>query len=95
MDAKARKRIEELKKQQQKIAAEIAKLKNKRATVLREIAKKMEDAGIGIDELKSFLGNRQKYRNPETGESWSGRGRKPLWIDKALKAGKKLEDFLA
>ncbi|WP_425126899.1 H-NS histone family protein [Burkholderia cepacia] len=21
-----------------------------------------------------------KYRNPETGETWSGRGRAPVWI---------------
>lgn len=33
-----------------------------------------------------------KYRSP-TGETWAGRGRNPAWLDAALKAGKKLEDF--
>lgn len=35
-----------------------------------------------------------KYRNPETGESWSGRGLKPKWLVMAIEAGKALEDFL-
>ncbi|MCE6959300.1 H-NS histone family protein [Cereibacter sphaeroides] len=28
-----------------------------------------------------------KYRNPETGETWSGRGRRPRWFDAALERG--------
>ena len=34
-----------------------------------------------------------KYRNSETGESWSGRGLKPKWLTAAIAAGKKIEDF--
>jgi DNA-binding protein H-NS len=35
-----------------------------------------------------------KFRNPEPPhETWSGRGRRPLWVSKMLKAGKKLDDF--
>lgn len=34
-----------------------------------------------------------KYRNSETGETWSGRGLKPRWLQNALAAGKSLEDF--
>ena len=30
-----------------------------------------------------------KYRNPKTGETWSGRGRSPAWL-----AGKNRERFL-
>jgi len=30
-----------------------------------------------------------KYRNPETGEQWTGRGRAPRWLD-----GKTKEQFL-
>lgn len=29
-----------------------------------------------------------KYRNPKTGETWSGRGRSPAWIRDALASGK-------
>jgi DNA-binding protein H-NS len=37
-----------------------------------------------------------KYRNPDNvTEIWSGRGRRPLWLDAQLKAGKELELFLA
>lgn len=34
-----------------------------------------------------------KYRNNETGETWSGRGLKPRWLQSALAAGKSLDDF--
>ncbi|MEO5735241.1 MAG: H-NS histone family protein [Rubrivivax sp.] len=34
-----------------------------------------------------------KYRNPASGETWSGRGLKPRWLAAALDSGKKLEDF--
>jgi DNA-binding protein H-NS len=37
-----------------------------------------------------------KYRNPENASQiWSGRGRRPLWLDAQIKAGKELELFLA
>jgi DNA-binding protein H-NS len=34
-----------------------------------------------------------KYRSP-SGETWAGRGARPLWLVAALKKGKKIEDFL-
>lgn len=34
-----------------------------------------------------------KYKDPATGQSWSGRGLKPKWLAKALEEGKKIEDF--
>ena len=34
-----------------------------------------------------------KYRDPSTGETWSGRGLKPKWLAAALESGRKLEDF--
>ncbi len=37
-----------------------------------------------------------KYRCPQTGSTWSGRGVMPIWLKAALRDGsKKLEDFLA
>jgi DNA-binding protein H-NS len=35
-----------------------------------------------------------KYKDPKTGEKWSGRGRTPRWLVKELNAGRKKEDFL-
>jgi DNA-binding protein H-NS len=34
-----------------------------------------------------------KYRNAATGESWSGRGLKPKWLNAALASGRSLADF--
>jgi DNA-binding protein H-NS len=35
-----------------------------------------------------------RYRNPETSETWSGRGKQPRWLVAAIKAGQRMEDFL-
>jgi DNA-binding protein H-NS len=34
-----------------------------------------------------------KYRDPDTGTTWSGRGLHPKWLQAALKSGRKLSDF--
>jgi DNA-binding protein H-NS len=34
-----------------------------------------------------------KYRGP-SGETWAGRGARPVWLVAAIKSGKKLDDFL-
>jgi DNA-binding protein H-NS len=34
-----------------------------------------------------------KYRNPQTGETWAGRGATPRWLRALLRRGRKLEDF--
>ena len=36
-----------------------------------------------------------KYRNPTVpSETWSGRGKQPLWVKEQLQAGRKLDRFL-
>lgn len=72
-------------------------------TKLREV---MEQYGLTADDLndsprearKSTKGKSigkvaAKYKNAETGDTWSGRGLKPKWLKAALDAGKKIEDF--
>ena len=70
----------------------------------KEVAKKVHElaASVGMtpEELlstsrKSRKGNgaAPKYRDPETGKTWAGRGRKPRWMEAALASGKKVEDF--
>lgn len=35
-----------------------------------------------------------KYRNPANAEqTWSGRGKRPKWLEAAIAGGKKIEDF--
>lgn len=35
-----------------------------------------------------------KYRHPDTGETWTGRGKAPRWLSNAEAEGKDREDFL-
>jgi DNA-binding protein H-NS len=34
-----------------------------------------------------------KFRDPATGDTWSGRGLKPKWLSAALASGRQLSDF--
>lgn len=34
-----------------------------------------------------------KYRDPDTGATWSGRGLKPKWLRIAIEGGRQLTDF--
>lgn len=34
-----------------------------------------------------------KYRDPASGQTWTGRGLKPKWLQAALASGKSLDDF--
>jgi DNA-binding protein H-NS len=35
-----------------------------------------------------------KYRHPETGETWAGRGARPRWLAAEMKKGRKPDKFL-
>ncbi|MGA1018470.1 MAG: H-NS family nucleoid-associated regulatory protein [Phycisphaerales bacterium] len=35
-----------------------------------------------------------KYRDPESGTTWSGRGRTPLWMVAAIEQGRTRDEFL-
>ncbi len=62
-----------------------------------------EQHGVSFEEvvaLHSGKGRKSgskataKYANPnDPSQTWSGRGRKPGWVHKALEAGKSLEDI--
>jgi DNA-binding protein H-NS len=87
------------------IQAQIAELQNKakeaRAAELAgakaQIAEIMTNYGLTLDDLRGGRSKastaRQpvpaKYRDRETGATWTGRGRAPLWL-----AGKNKEDYL-
>jgi hypothetical protein len=47
--------------------------------------------GDGRTELPRTV----KYRQPTTGETWSGRGNQPRWVKAAIAAGRSLEEFAA
>jgi DNA-binding protein H-NS len=35
-----------------------------------------------------------RYRDPETGNTWTGRGKPPVWLAERMKSGKTKEDYL-
>jgi len=71
------------------------------ASVVAEIQARMKEFGITLEDLKSGSKKAKartavaaKYRNPATGESWSGRGRTPKWLANELAKGRSKEAFL-
>lgn len=88
--------------QLEKLQAEVAAAREKEvADAIAEIKTKIAEYGLTAEEL-GFRATRgrgaaaakkaplpPKYRNPKTGETWSGRGRTPAWL-----AGKNKERFL-
>ena len=95
----------ELKQKAEKMLAEAEQMRQKETDdVIASIKEQMkaygltpQDLGFGSASRKKAAGKPTrapaKYRGPD-GQTWSGgRGRKPLWVVEALKAGKKIEDF--
>lgn len=57
-------------------------------------AKKNPKAGRAISKIKTKGSSvAPKFINPETKQTWSGRGLRPRWLSEAISHGKKLEDF--
>lgn len=71
------------------------------ASVVAEIQVRMKEYGITLDDLKGGAKKAKartavaaKYRNPATGESWSGRGRAPKWLAEEQAKGRSKDAFL-
>jgi DNA-binding protein H-NS len=92
----------ELLAQREKLEKQIEEAKaHEYAEVLSEIKQKMVDYGITLAELGGGRGKHgkaagrpragvaPKYRDPESGATWSGRGKPPRWI-----AGQDRDHFL-
>jgi DNA-binding protein H-NS len=84
--------------QLEKLHKEVAVAREKEIEqAIADIKQKIVEYGITAEELgfssKRAAGKKTplpaKYRNPKTGETWSGRGRSPAWL-----AGKNRERFL-
>ncbi len=86
--------LQELLAQKEALEQQISQIKKlQREDALRDARELVETYELTADEL---FGKRKttgqpaaaKYRNPESGETWSGRGRTPRWLD-----GKNRDDF--
>lgn len=86
--------------QREKLEKQIEEAKAREyAEVLNDVKQKIADYGFSLPELglsrakagkvgRPRAGVAAKYRDPETGATWSGRGKPPRWI-----AGKNREQF--
>jgi DNA-binding protein H-NS len=83
--------IEELKRQREELDRKLAeKHKEEKQSVINQIVTVVRDYGVTIEELVDALGGKMpkrkgtkariKYHDPETGMSWSGRGKEPIWL---------------
>jgi DNA-binding protein H-NS len=86
-----------------------AKRESGKKELMEEFRARAEALGLSLDELAansskagrpsgkspSAQSPAVKYRNPESGETWSGRGRAPKWLTLAEQRGRGREEFAA
>jgi len=94
--------VSELLAQKAAIEQQIAEAQRaERAGAVAKVRALMAEHGLTMADLagKSTAPKRTgtkvapKYRNAETGDTWSGRGLQPKWLKAALASGKTIGDF--
>lgn len=93
--------LQELKTLQSRVAKAISGYVDRRKKqALVELEETARKHGYSLSELTGVAGGRKrapvapKYANPaDSSQTWSGRGRKPRWMEAALKAGKSVDDL--
>lgn len=86
----------ELEAQIEKLQGELKIKRNEElSTAIAQIKDLMSQHGITVDDLQGVTKKarktsppKAKYRDPASGNEWSGRGRSPKWLD-----GKNKDDF--
>lgn len=75
-------------------------LETRRLTQAKKAAESAaKEYGFSLDELlggapKKGSKSAPKYRNPnDPDQTWTGKGRKPNWVNDALAAGKNMDDL--
>ena len=69
-----------------------ARMVGERAGVSAKKAGSAKSPAKGSSQKGSTV--KPKYRHPDTGATWAGRGMAPKWLSAELAQGRKLEDFL-
>ena len=71
-----------------------AKIRREKSKLDRRLAQ-LEHAPVGAGNVRRpYPAVLPKYRNPANpGETWSGRGKRPVWVVAQLKSGKELDDL--
>lgn len=97
---------EEIKKKIAGLEKQAAEIRRKElSAVVEEIRAKMAEYDLTVDDIAPRGAGRSrrggagrakvKYRDPASGGTWTGRGRKPTWLVEALANGRAQEEFLA
>ncbi|MFZ2266492.1 MAG: H-NS histone family protein [Azonexus sp.] len=97
--------VSQLRDLQQQIPAELKRREaQEKVTILNEVRAFAKARGYAIEDLlgkeakvKAATGNKVKvkYRHPENAElEWTGRGRKPKWVEAWLANGASLDALL-
>lgn len=81
----------------EKIATYEERKKQEAVAALEEKARSLGyslRALVGVVSARKRAPGKAKYANPDNrSQTWTGRGRKPRWVEAALKAGKSLDDL--
>lgn len=96
--------LKELIAQREAIDRQIeATSKQEREDAIAKVRTLMSEYGLRLADLsaratpKARAGSGKKvaakYRDKSTGETWSGRGLKPKWLNAAVAAGRKIDEF--
>ncbi len=94
--------VNELLAQKAVIEQQIAEAQRaERAGAIAKVRALMAEHGLTVADLSSKTAAPKrtgskvapKYRNAETGDTWSGRGLQPKWLKAALASGKTIGDF--
>lgn len=91
--------LEELRALQAAITEEIQRRQNK-ASAVEALLAQMREKGLTVADLDLLRTKKPgkkadiKFADPDNPQnSWTGRGKKPVWLANALEAGKSLDDF--
>ena len=97
--------VEELNELVEKAKMEVAiKEQNRVQEIRSQMEKLASDLNMSVDEVMRFdvkkkktgskPASKVKFRNPNNPEqTWTGRGKRPRWLQEALDKGAHLEDF--
>jgi DNA-binding protein H-NS len=100
--------LQDLLAQKEALEREIELTKRRdRADAVAKVRALMDEYGLSLSDLSAKPVSRSggkpgvkpgakvavKYRDRQTGQTWSGRGLHPKWLRAALQAGAKLDDF--
>lgn len=74
-------------RQRQQAVAELEAIAREKGFSLAELA--------GLAKTRKKPASAAKYAHPDNADlTWSGRGRRPRWLEEALSSGRSLEDLL-